>query len=99
MLFQLAGNENFLKFSERVAGRRKIQILCQLLRDGACSARHALFIPILLCGFLDLSPVEARMREERAVLGNQYGISQMNGDFFVRDPGVEWLNFLILLFG
>src|ERR1051325_11923285 len=86
MLLQRAGDEVLLDLARRIARRREVEILRQLLRDRRAAGGELLPLPVALERFLHRLDVDAMMLEERVVFGHEHGPPQRRRDAGVRDP-------------
>ena len=77
---------NSVTLRSGIPRRRQVEVLGELLRDGAAAARELALLPVLLERLLQLVEVDALVREERGVLGDQHRALELRRDALVRHP-------------
>ena len=81
-------DEQLAQLAHGNARRRQVEVLRQLLGDGAGAAREAAILPVAFERGLDLVEVDAVVIEERGVLRDDHRALQMRRDLPVGHPAV-----------
>jgi RNase P subunit RPR2 len=84
--FQTARDHQLFQLADRIARRRQVQVLRQLLRDRACAAREAPLLPVGFQRRAKLLQIDAVVLEKRCVFGHEHRTPQVTRELRVRHP-------------
>src|SRR5258705_64792 len=97
--FEAARDDQLAQLADGVARRRQVQVLRQLLRDGAPAANRLPFLDVVPDRNLQLLHVDPLVLPEGVVFGDEHGALQVLRDARVGDPHLVMTERLALLRG